>query len=88
MCQMSTEWPDKNMFKYVWQEHLDMSEREFICLDCGTHVESFLDPCPECGSQQFESKTEESEEEDDEQITDEIAKLTRPVNPIAPAAGD
>lgn len=65
-----------------------MSEREFICLDCGTHVESFLDPCPECGSQQFESKTEESEEADDEQITEEIAKLTRPVNPIAPAAGD
>ena len=65
-----------------------MSEREFICLDCGTHVESFLDPCPECGSQQFESTTDESEHEDDEQITDEIAKLTRPVNPIAPAAGD
>lgn len=88
MWKMSTEWTDKNTFKYEWQEHLDMSEREFICLECGTQVETFLEPCPECGSRQFESKTEESEEEDDEQITDEIAKLTRPVNPIAPAAGD
>jgi predicted nucleic acid-binding Zn-ribbon protein len=64
-----------------------MTDREFICLDCGTHVESFLDPCPECGSQQFESTTDDAEEQD-EPITDEIAKLTRPVNPIAPAAGD
>jgi predicted nucleic acid-binding Zn-ribbon protein len=65
-----------------------MSEREFICLECGTHVESFLDPCPECGSQQFESTTDQSEDGHDEQITGEIAKLTRPVNPIAPATGD
>lgn len=63
-----------------------MSGRKLICLDCGTHVESFLDPCPECGSKQFESTTGESEEE--EPHTDEIAKLTRPVNPIAPATGD
>lgn len=60
----------------------------FIRLDCGTHIESFLEPCPECGSQQFESRTTESEDETDDPITDEIAKLTRPVNPLAPAAGD
>jgi hypothetical protein len=88
MWEVPTGWLNKNTFKYVWLKPSHMSEREFICLDCGTHVESFLDPCPECGSQQFESTTDQSEDEHDEQITDEIAKLTRPVNPIAPAAGD
>lgn len=64
-----------------------MSERTFVCLDCGAPTESFLEPCPECDSTQFESTTDHTEEED-EPLTEEIAKLTRPVNPIAPAAGD
>ena len=64
-----------------------MSERTFVCLDCGAHTESFLDPCPECDSTQFESTTDHAEKEE-EPLADEIAKLTRPVNPIAPAAGD
>jgi predicted ATP-dependent serine protease len=58
-----------------------MSERTFVCLDCGARTESFLEPCPECDSTQFESTTDYDDEETEE-------PLTRPVNPIAPAAGD
>lgn len=65
-----------------------MSERTFVCLDCGARTESFLEPCPECDSTQFESTTDYDDEETEEPLTDELAKLTRPVNPIAPAAGD
>lgn len=63
-----------------------MSERTFVCLDCGAHTDSFLDPCPECGSTQFESTTDH--DDDEEPLTEELAKLTRPMNPIAPTAGD
>ena len=65
-----------------------MSERTFVCLNCGARTESFLEPCPECESTQFESTTDHADEEQEEPLTDELAKLTRPVNPIAPAAGD
>ncbi|MXR50845.1 hypothetical protein GRX03_04390 [Halovenus sp. WSH3] len=65
-----------------------MSERVFVCLDCGTRVETFLEPCPDCDSEQFKSTTADSGDEREEPLTEELAKLTRPVNPIAPAAGD
>ena len=39
-----------------------MSERIFVCLDCGAHTDSFLEPCPECESTQFESATDHAEE--------------------------
>jgi len=62
---------------------VDMSERVYICAACETEIESFPEKCPECGGSEF--RTEVCESDAEEELIDEVAKLSRPLNPVAPA---
>jgi predicted ATP-dependent serine protease len=63
-----------------------MSDRELVCLSCGTESESFLTECPHCGGSEYRSTTSVSESESEtENLESQLAKLSRPVNPLVPA---
>jgi len=61
-----------------------MSERTYICVDCEAEFEEFTAECSECGGTEFRTETDEDTEEVDDLIN-EVAKLSRPLNPVAPA---
>lgn len=59
-----------------------MSETEYKCRQCGTHNESFLTACPSCDGQTYERVLTEHDTEHG--VSAEVAKLSRPLNPLAP----
>lgn len=60
-----------------------MTDRIYVCEACETEIESFPEECPECGGSEFRTEVGESGAEED--LIDEVAKLSRPLNPVAPA---
>lgn len=63
-----------------------MTDATYICVECEAEIEEFPIECPECGGTEFERVTdEEGDEEEEETLMDEMAKLSRPLNPVAPA---
>jgi predicted nucleic acid-binding Zn-ribbon protein len=63
-----------------------MTDPTYVCTDCETELAEFPIECPECGGSEFERVTDDEEsDEDEETLMDEMAKLSRPLNPVAPA---
>lgn len=61
-----------------------MVERNLRCLQCGSTDVSFLDECPQCGCHEYESLPNNKRGTEAETPGGTLARLTRPVNPIAP----
>jgi len=53
-------------------------------VDCAAEIDEFPTECPECGGSEFE-RVVDAEGSDEETLVDEMAKLSRPLNPVAPA---
>lgn len=63
------------------------TDRTYECLDCGFVVDSFLGPCPGCGSTAFETTTSDDgggSATPFEPFIAATATLTAPVNPYVP----
>jgi len=61
-----------------------MSESTYRCCSCMELNESFLYECSHCGSRKYERVMTDSETEASDLEAD-VAKLSRPLNPLVPA---
>ncbi len=63
-----------------------MTERELVCLSCGSESDNFLTECSNCGATEYKSVTTVSETAPaEEQFESRLARFSRPVNPLVPA---
>jgi predicted ATP-dependent serine protease len=69
------------MAKEVFE--LRMSDTLYRCRTCGTRTESFMTACSDCGEQSYERLLDDHGT-DNPTAEAELAKLSRPLNPIAP----
>jgi predicted nucleic acid-binding Zn-ribbon protein len=61
-----------------------MSDNEYRCRDCATRTDSFVTACSNCGANSFAHVLDRKESEGRD-VTAEVAKLSRPLNPLVPA---
>jgi len=60
-----------------------MSNRSYVCEDCDAEIDGFPTECPDCGAS--ESRTVVAATDGEVDVVEEFAKLSRPLNPLAPA---
>lgn len=60
-----------------------MKQRAFECIQCGKKSNSFLTECRSCGAAEYRRQADDTGT-DEQALASSVAKLSRPVNPMAP----